>query len=203
MSWCRTSATCVGNIGGREMGTRRVIGGPRISGVHEHWPSRTLPNGSPGAEANMSRTRISRRFATDALGVATGAMLLVLLPAMPAAARGSSSGSTTTARAGSPSPERRRLYLAGGDQSACVRHVSIPAADIYLVKILLPTETSSRTRAGRPTPCSRCRRPDRGRADRRHARPGGTLGAGKYSVVYDECQDGKFNPNVDALFESR
>ena len=28
-------------------------------------------------------------------------------------------------------------------------------------------------------------------------RPSGAIGRGVYAVVYDECQDGKFDPNVD------
>ncbi len=32
--------------------------------------------------------------------------------------------------------------------------------------------------------------------------PGGRLGPGTYSVVYDECQDGRFNRSVDAYFEN-
>ena len=31
--------------------------------------------------------------------------------------------------------------------------------------------------------------------------PSGKIGPGKYAVVYDECQDGKFNLGVDALFD--
>ncbi len=33
-----------------------------------------------------------------------------------------------------------------------------------------------------------------------YSKPGGTIPAGKYAVVYDECQDGKFN-GIDSLFD--
>lgn len=31
--------------------------------------------------------------------------------------------------------------------------------------------------------------------------PSGTLGSGTYGVFYDECQDGSYNPGIDALFD--
>ena len=33
-----------------------------------------------------------------------------------------------------------------------------------------------------------------------YAQPSGKLGPGTYSVVYDECQNGKYEPGIDALF---